>query len=587
MVRPDGVKAQWGSDAIAAAIRATGVPYIALNPGASFRGLHDSLVNYLGNEAPQILVCLHEEHAIAIAHGYAKVLDSPMAAAVHSNIGLMHATMAIYNAFCDRMPMLIIGATGPMDANRRRPWIDWIHTSADQGALVRNYIKWDDQPMSVPASVAAVLRGNQLSRTYPYGPVYVCLDAEVQEEAFEGEVVVDDSRYLQITDSEPGSESVQRAADLLVAAERAVILMGRVSRDPEAWQRRVEFAEQLGAAVITDLKVGAAFPTSHGLHRGAPALFVSPDNLKVIRDADVVLSLDWVDLGGTLKLANESAPVSAKVISATSDHHLFNGWSKNDHLMPPVDVWLHSGPDTAVSSLLEVLGDGSPRRTAGESAVNDLATASESLGPTGKLTVPMLATTLRSLTHGDPVSLIRVPFAWDASLWEFLGPLDYLGTDGGGGIGSGPGMAVGSALALRDSGRLPVAILGDGDYLMGVTALWTAVRYQVPVLIIVANNNSFFNDEVHQNRIAATRDRPAENAHIGIRIEGPDPDLAVLAAGQGAHGIGPVRTPEHLREALQEAIVRVRAGECVVVDVRVELGYSQGMAASITRGSKA
>src|SRR3954466_10590322 len=171
----------FGSDAMAAMLRTLDVPYIALNPGASYRGLHDSLVNYLGNSAPQMLLCLHEESAVAIAHGYAKVTGKAMAAAVHSNVGLMHATMAIFNAWCDRMPVLVLGATGPVDATKRRPWIDWIHTARDQGALVRPYVKWDDQPASPGAAREALMRAMWIAQTAPMGQVYVNFDAEMQE----------------------------------------------------------------------------------------------------------------------------------------------------------------------------------------------------------------------------------------------------------------------------------------------------------------------------------------------------------------------------------------------------------------------
>lgn len=147
---------QFGSDVVAETLRALDIPYVALNPGASYRGFHDSLVNHLGNQHPSLMLCLHEEHAVAIAHGWAKVTGTPMAAAVHSNVGLFHATMAIFNAWCDRMPMLVIGATGPVDASKRRPWIDWIHTARDQGAIVRPYVKWGDQPAS--ATAASTLR---------------------------------------------------------------------------------------------------------------------------------------------------------------------------------------------------------------------------------------------------------------------------------------------------------------------------------------------------------------------------------------------------------------------------------------------
>ena len=186
----------WGSDAIATLLNKLDFKYVALVPGASYRGLHDSLVNYLGNTNPQMLVCLHEEHAVAIAQGYAKVTEKPMLAALHSNVGLMHATMAIYNAWCDRMPMVIIGATGPGDANARRPWIEWIHTSKDQGALIRNYTKWDDEPRSVPATFESILRARQIAMTQPYGPTYICLDVEMQEEKLEpGLKLPDIARY--------------------------------------------------------------------------------------------------------------------------------------------------------------------------------------------------------------------------------------------------------------------------------------------------------------------------------------------------------------------------------------------------------
>ena len=171
----------WGSDAAALMLRELGLPYVALNPGASYRGLHDSLVNLLGNRDPQMLLCLHEEHAVAIAHGYAKVTGKPMGAVVHSNVGLMHATMAIFDAWCDRVPVFVLGATGPVDAAMRRPWIDWIHTAQDQGALVRNFTKWDDQPASVAAAAESLLRAYRIMQTPPKGPVYICLDAALQE----------------------------------------------------------------------------------------------------------------------------------------------------------------------------------------------------------------------------------------------------------------------------------------------------------------------------------------------------------------------------------------------------------------------
>jgi thiamine pyrophosphate-dependent acetolactate synthase large subunit-like protein len=570
----------WGSDAIAEALRATGVPYVALNPGASYRGLHDSLVNTLGNTRPEILLCLHEEHAVAIAHGYAKVTDEPIAAVVHSNVGLMHATMAVYNAYTDRVPLLLLGATGPVDAARRRPWIDWIHTSADQAALVRPFVKWDDQPGSVAASVSAVVRGNQLTRTHPAAPVYVCFDAAVQEEPLAGPVpVADVSRYGPVADSVPSPESVADAVRLLASAKRPVMLAGRASRDRGEWDDRIRLAERLGAPVVTDLRVAAAFPTGHPLHVNPAGLFPSPENLALIRSADVLLSLDWVDLGGILQQAFGGQP-GARIIAASCDQQLHRGWVKDDHVLAPVDVWLHSRPQHAVTALLEQL-PARPETTPPRPSVRE-EQARTAATDGGEITVGGLTEELRAATAGLPVTLIRAPLSWDASRWDITEPLGYLGTDGGGGLGSGPGVAVGAALALRDSGRLPVAMLGDGDFLMGLTALWTAARHRIPVLVVVANNRSYYNDEVHQTRVAQVRGRPVENAHVGLRIDDPAPDLAALARGQGLEGLGPVTDADDLATVLDQAVKAVQSGRPTVVDVHVRRGYGSSTARAIS-----
>jgi thiamine pyrophosphate-dependent acetolactate synthase large subunit-like protein len=577
--KPAGVNAaQFGSDVAADALRATGVPYIALNPGASYRGFHDSLVNYLGNERPQLLLCLHEESAIAIAHGYAKVTGKAMAAMVHSNVGLMHGAMAVFNAWCDRMPLVLLGATGPVDAAKRRPWIDWIHTASDQGALVRGYTKWDDQPASPLAAREAILRAAWIANTAPCGPTYVNLDAGLQEEKLAEPVApIDTQRFMPAVASAPAADAVAQAANLLRNAKQVLILAGRQSRNPAAWNARVALAERLNARVITDIKVGAAFPTDHPLHLGAPSLIAPvPDAQQAIRSADAILSLDWVDVAGTLKQAGGNA--NAKIVQVTVDHHLHNGWSMDYQGLPPVDVFIACSPEAAVPALIDALGPGKPRPVA--------APAAEPLKPEGdKLTVDHLAAALRRAVGERPCTLTHVPLSWNGASWPFRHPLDYLGSDGGGGVGGGPGISVGAALALKDSGRLPVAICGDGDFLMGVTSLWTAAHYKIPLLMVIANNRSFFNDELHQERVARLRGRPVENRWVGQRISEPDIDLASMARAQGAAGFGPVTALSELPPAFEKAIAAVEAGSVAVVDVRVEPGYTAAMTAVMTRKS--
>jgi thiamine pyrophosphate-dependent acetolactate synthase large subunit-like protein len=568
--------AGFGSDVIAEVLRDLDVGYIALNPGASYRGLHDSLVNYTGNTAPQMLLCLHEEAAVAIAHGYAKVTGKAMAAAVHSNVGLFHATMAIFNAWCDRMPVVILGATGPVDAAKRRPWIDWIHTAADQGAIIRNYTKWDDQPASPAAARESLIRALWLANSVPQGPVYINFDAGMQEAALDKPLPpVDAKRYMPRVVSAPPAEQIRQAAGWLMQAKHPVILAGRLSRDVTAWKHRVSLADVTGAHVCTSQKVAAAFPTDHPMHLNAPEPFTTDELTPHLREADVVLSLDWLDLNGTLKPLG--GPPAAKVIQISLDHQLHNGWSMDYQGLPPVDLFIAADPDRAVAALIEAIGPIDPKPKGPSRPLHQPAGGKETLG------IEDLAHVLRNATGTRDVSLTHLPLSWQGSFWHYRHPLDYLGSDGGGGVGAGPGITVGAALALKGSGRLPIGICGDGDFLMSVTSLWTAVHYRIPLLIVVANNRSFYNDEVHQERMAILRNRPVDNKWIGQKMVDPEIDMAALARAQGARGFGPVVRHDQLAIALEQAIAAVEDGEVAVVDVRIEPGYGARDAGALSQ----
>jgi len=568
----------WGSDAIAAMLRALDVPYLALNPGASYRGLHDSIVNYLGNERPQMLLCLHEESAVAIAHGYARAAERMMGVVLHSNVGLMHGTMAIFNAWCDRVPMLILGATGPWDAAKRRPWIDWLHTSADQGALVRDYTKWDNQPASVPAAYEALLRAAQIADTAPRGPTYVNLDAALQEAKI-GPLppLPDVARFKSPPAVLPSPELVKKAASLLSNAKNPLILAGRTSRSESDWKNRVAVAEKLNAKVMTDMKAGAAFPTDHPLHPVPPATFLSEDGKKLLRQADVVLALDWVDTAGALKQAWGNEPIGAKVILVSPDAHSHRGWSMDYQGLPPADVYMMCEPDPVVPLLLEEIR---PRTAAVPARVEAPGRKHEAVS------IKTLADAFNEATKDLEVCLARLPLGWNGAYRHFRHPMDYLGGDGGGGVGAGPGLIVGTGLALKGQKRIAAGILGDGDFLMGVTAVWTATHYKIPCLMLIANNRSFYNDELHQERVAKERTRPVENKWIGQRIDEPDIDLAAMARAQGAEAIGPVKSLSDLKSAIEKAIRAVRDGKVCVVDIRVVPGYDTNMSGAPAAAAK-
>ncbi len=585
---PSEGKSLWGSDVVADMMRALDIEYLALNPGASYRGIHDSLVNRLGNEKPQMLLCLHEEAAVAVAHGWAKITGKPMGAIVHSNVGLLHGSMGVFNAWMDRAPLLLFGATGPVDSQKRRPWIDWIHTVKDQAALIRHFIKWDDQPASVEAIPDAMLRAKQISTTAPQGPTYVCFDADLQERKIENlPALPNPARFKAPAPVGPSAAQAEEIAAMLHGAERPLILMGRFSRSEKGWAERIALVEALGAVVLTEMKNASAFPSDHP-QMGAPSMGqISAEANALIRSADVVLSLDWVDLGGALLSVWKKEAPKNKIIRVSVDQYSHHGWGMEYHVLPTADVYVAAEADATVTALLDAVKKlGARKAKAWPDRKPFVVPPIPDSDGSSTIYVPLLAKALQRVTAGRKTSLLRHSLSWHGHFWPSNDPLDILGTDGGGGVGSGPGTSVGMALALKDSGRLPIAVLGDGDFMMGNPAIWTGVHYKVPLLVIICNNRSFYNDELHQERVAKERERPVANKWIGQQMIEPDIDLAGLARAQGAVGIGPVDKLADLEAKLKEAIAAVDSGKLVVVDVRVAGGYDAGASSNVPRGIK-
>src|SRR5882724_10440384 len=442
--QPDG-KVAWGSDIAAQLLRRFGIPYISLNPGASYRGLHDSLVNHLGNVDPGIIVCLHEDHSVAIAHGYAKATGEPMACVLHSNVGLLHGMMGLFNAWCDRVPMIVLGATGPVAAEKRRPWIDWIHTSRDQGAYIRSIIKWDDQPTTPDSLVESMVRGNLLTRSAPTAPIYICLDAGLQESRLDKEPEWPDvKRFQPPAPPRPAKNAMDEALAILSKAQKPLLMLGRGSRKPEFWQPRIRLAERLGACVFTDLKQGAMFPTEHAAHYTQPFNVLGNDARTLMCEADVILALDWMDLGGALRQARNVGAVTAKIISATLDQNLHTGANMEYQALPTVDVMMATTGDAVVAELAEALGSGAAKQP---------WKAREPGKPRGTdnsvITMEQIASTLRAeFNDPDKVSFCTLGRGWPFDIWPIESGMTYLGKDGGGGLGSGPGLSVGAAVGL-------------------------------------------------------------------------------------------------------------------------------------------
>jgi thiamine pyrophosphate-dependent acetolactate synthase large subunit-like protein len=566
----------WGSDLAVDLLRQAGVEYVALNPGATIRGLHDSLVHAPAG-APELVLCLHEGVAVGIAQGYAKAAGRPMAVLLHDVVGLQNASMAIYNAWCDRVPVLVLGGTGPMSKARRRPWIDWIHTAGAQAEAVRHYVKWDDQPhdlYSVPESFA---RAVGLATSSPAGPVYWCLDVDLQEERLPADLPgVPLEAFAVPTPPAARPEDLDGLAQRLREARFPLLVAGYAGDTPEGFTALVELAELLAAPVL-DAGPRLNFPTGHELWAAGV-----PDRLA---EADLVVLVDVDDPLGALRGA--LAGVRAPVVSITPGHLRVRSWAHDYQALVPTVGHLTSDAVPALTGLLDRLrrhpapADRVAARRealAGEVARTRARWREDAAAATAPGAVPLprlLAELGRALEGRDWVLAAGTVDRAEHRLWDFTRPRQWCGHSGGGGLGYGPAASVGVALG-SPPGRVVVDVQGDGDLLYGPQALWTAARLRLPVLVVVHDNRAYGNTVGHARAVGATRGRPPGSEFAGSGLDGPAVDLAGLARSLGVAAWGPVRDPDHLRRALAEALDTVSAGRPALLDVLTPGGPGPG-----------
>jgi acetolactate synthase-1/2/3 large subunit len=575
----------YGSDLVVDLLRAAGVEYVALNPGATYRGLHDSLVNYGGNRAPELVLATHEEIAVGLAHGYAKAKGTPMAAVVHDIVGLQHASMAIFNAFCDRAPVLVVGATGPMDATRRRPWIDWIHTALVQGTQVRDYVKLDDQPASVAALPEAFLRAWRVARTEPLGPVYLCLDAGLQEQPLERPVALPDvGRFQPSAPPHADPQALDEAARHLAEARFPVIVVESLGRRPEATPALCRLAELLAAPLIDLAGESQGRPSVPGDH----PLDMSDARHEVVGEADVILALDVTSflsgLGETDRSTREVRFLNeaARVIAVSLDDYAFRSWAHTFQSLAPVDLPIAADAALILPALVAAVEDRlkadraaaerqarTRRIAARHTALRAEWRASLSLERRRSPLAPsvLAAEVWEVLKDEDWVLANGTGKGWARRLWNWQPERSY-GGSGGAGLGYGLPAALGVTLAHRGSGKVCVNLQADGDMLYVVSGLYTAAHHRLPLLTVMFNNRTYGNDEAHQETVAKARGRPVENKVVGIRIDDPAPDFARIAQGFGVHAEGPIDTAAAIGPALRRALRVVKDdGRPALVDV--------------------
>jgi len=570
---------RWASDVIVDLLHRYALPYAALNPGASYRGLHDSIVNY-GRNYPAMMLCQHEETAVQVAHGYAKASGRPMVAIVHNLVGLLHSNLAVYYAYIDRAPVFIVGATGPMDESRRRPRIDWTHTANVQGQAVRDYTKWDYQPATIDGVPESFARAYAVMMTEPQGPIYMCYDAWLQEQRLDRDVPLPPPSAMPVPSPlAPDPAALARAADLLVGAKRPVILAEYVGRDPRGFHALVDLAETLGAPVY-DVNSRLNFPGCHPLN-----LSMVRD---VFRDADLVLCLDvrdWekptTELVSTTRTAKSIVPEDCVWIDIGFGDLELSSWAMDYQRLMHAQLRVLGDTTLAIPALAALcrarIGtDAALRRRIDERSRGAAVRHREARArwasearqdwDASPVTLPRLASEVWDvIRHEDWVLTAGTLEDWTRKLWDFDRPYRHPGKSLG--TSTQFGISLGVALAHRGTGRLVVDMQPDGDLMFDAGALWVAAKHRIPMLAVMYNNRAYYNDWEHQLRMARQRGTPESRAHIGMDLDDPAPDFAGLARSMGWHGEGPIDRGEDIGPALRRAIERVKAGQPALVDV--------------------
>ena len=569
-----------GGDFMVDVLKTLDIDYLAMNCASSFRGLHEALINHGGNSKPEIITCPHEEIAVHVGQGYAKMEGKPMAMICHGVVGLQHASMAMYNAWCDRVPVIVMGGN-IMEANKRAPGAEWPHSAIDPAALTRDFVKWDDQPVSLQHFAESAVRAYKIATTPPMAPVMLSLDAELQENPIENR---DGLRIPKLTKAIPpqgDDAALAELAGMLVAAENPVIICDRMARTQAGMPRLVELAETLQCAVIDNFG-RMNFPSRHPLNQSF--------RRSILSQADVILAMEVNELWGTLsdfhdRIARSSQPrykKTAKIVTLGTRGLYMKANYQDLGRYQEVDLDIAGDAEASLPVLIEQVKRriDESRKSAIEARGKKLAAAKLATIEQAKsdatigwdatpITTARLCAELYNQIKDEDWSLVgtSIRLSWPHRLWNFDKPHQWNGVAGGGGVGYTLPASLGAALANKRHGRLTVAIGGDGDFMFVPSTLWTAAHHRIPLLYIVHNNRAYHQEYMYLQAMAARHGRGITDADIGTTIKDPFVDYATIAKGFGVYGEGPINDPNDLGPALKRAVAVVKSGQPALLDV--------------------
>jgi acetolactate synthase-1/2/3 large subunit len=570
-----------GGDFMVDVFKTLDIDYLAMNCASSFRGLHEAVVNHGGNVKPEILTCPHEEIAVAMGHGYAKIEGKPLAMICHGVVGLQHATMAMYNAWCDRVPVYVIGGT-IIEADKRGTTPEWVHSAIDIGTITRDFTKWDDQPTSLQHFAESAVRAYKIATTPPMGPVLLSLDAELQENPIKESEKLHIPKLSKVIPPQADAGAIAEVAKLLVNAEAPLIVVDRMARTAAGMTGLVALAETLQCAVM-DRFGRTNFPSRHPLNQ-------TFRRNAVVGQADVILAIEMNDHWGALnafsdRIVRSSRPLykpTAKIISLGLRDMYLKANFQDFGRFPDIDMSIAGDGEASLPALTEAVkrlidpGRKSAyeargkRYAAARLAIMEQAKSDATIGwDSAPITTARMCAEVYAQIKDEDWSLVgnTINNTWPLRLWNIDKPHRWNGGSGGSGVGYNAPSSLGAALANKRHGRLTVTFNGDGDLMFVPSTLWTAAHHRIPLLYIVQNNRAYHQEYMYLQAMANRLGRGIENAHIGTTITDPNVDYATVARGFGVYGEGPITDPKDLGPALKRALAVVRRGEPALIDV--------------------
>jgi len=573
-----------GSDFMVDVLKTLDLDYCAISPASMFRGVHEAIVNYGKNVKPELLTCTHEEIAVSMAQGYAKIEGKPMAVMTHGTVGLQHAAMALYNSFCDRVPIyLMVGNI--IDANKRAPGGDWVHSAQDPASLVRDFVKWDDQPASLQHFAESAVRAYKIATTPPMAPVMLSLDTELQENPIADAESLRIPKLAKVAPPQGDANAIVETAKLLVAAEHPVLIVDRMVRTQAGMDQLVELAEVLQCPVV-DQGGRLNFPTRHPLNH-------SFRRNTLVAQADVIVGIELNDYWGAVNLYDDrivrrgrpNYKPSAKMVSIGVRDLFTKANYQEFQRYAELDIAIGGDGEATLLALIEAVKRAvdPSRKSAYEARGKKLAAAKlaqvdqfksdATIGwDASPITMGRLCAEVYAQVYRDDWSLVGngIRNEWPLRLWNFDKSYRWNGASGGGGVGYNAPASLGAALANKNHGRLTITINGDGDLMFTPGTLWTAAHHRIPILYVVHNNRAYHQEYMYLQTMANRRARGVENAHIGTTLTDPDIDYAALAKSLGVYGEGPISDPNELAPALARTLAKVRRGEPALIDVVTE-----------------